>query len=192
MRMRNRATALVTAAFAMTATACGDEEPDNGPDAAAEQNGDADDQSDDPVGDGEAEPPAAASVGEVTLDGETVELEEAFWCEDYESGAGRTDMRVVGIANGAIKLDAGNYEDDGTTVDAVAIWQGEELSRGLGGTSLVAVEEGAEGYPWIEVDGTEVSIDGAFVGDDDPEGTDPVSFGADLEVEEEPRGSAHC
>ncbi len=200
MRVRTRTTIALTAAIALAVTGCEDQEPDEAAEPATDQETDEADGSEDPDDDAtddwaaedEAEPEAAATVGSVTLAEQTVELDEAFWCEDHESQAGRTDMRIVGIANGAIKLDAGSYEADGVTRDAVAIWEGEQLDRGLGGTSLVAVEDGDEGYPWIEVDGTHVSIDGSFVGDDDPEDADPVSFSADLEVEEEPRGSAFC
>lgn len=162
-------------------------EPDDEPEDEADDPGEADDAAEDADTDD-----VVAAAGTVTLNGITVELEEAFWCEDHETEAGTTDMRIVGIAHGMIKLDAGTYTADDGTRDAVAIWQAEELDRGLGGTQLVAVDEGDEGYPWISIDGQDVTIDGSYLGEDDPDDAEEAVFSADVTVEEEPRGDAFC
>lgn len=215
MRCRSGRAAAIAVSLLVVLTGCageetpGDAEQDTtgteeGPAETAEaapHDEAADAEADEPAGE-EADPAAEAEaadegaaeapVGTVTLDGVTVDLDEAFWCQDYESAAGETEMRIVGIAHGAIKLDAGAYvSDEGTELDAVTIWEAEELDRGLGGTQVVAVGTGEDGYPWITVDGEQVSIDGTHQGEDDPDGEEAV-FSADLTVEPEPRGSAFC
>ncbi len=165
--------------------ATGETSPDDGAEEAPPE--DAPDDGE-PSDDGTAGP-----AGTLTLDGVTVDLQEAFWCEDHESNAGRTDMRLVGIADDTIALDAGAYTtEDGTDLDAVTIWEIEEFDRGVGGTQVVAVEEGEDGYPWIEVDGQDVTIDGSYRGEDDPDDVEAAVFAAEFAVEEEPRGSAFC
>ena len=143
--------------------------------------------------DTEADTEQAGPAGTLTLDGVTVELQEAYWCEDHESNAGRTDMRLVGIVDDMLTLDAGAFTtDDGTDLDVVTIWEIEEFDRGVGGTQVVGVEEGEDGYPWIEIDGRDVTIDGSFRGEDDPDDVEAAVFSAEFTIEQEPRGSAHC
>lgn len=197
--------AIVTVALLLAACS-GDEQPDEVADdteevvddpagEAADDDGPDDEATDDDAAteEDQAADDAEGPVGSVTLDGQTVDLEEALWCEDYTSAAGETEMRIVGIAHGAIKLDAGAYvTDDGALIDAVTIWENETLDRGLGGTQVVAIEEGEDGHPWIAVDGREVTIDGSYLGEDDPDDVEEAVFSAELTIEDEPRGSAFC
>lgn len=148
-----------------------DGEPDSDEDSGPEANGD--DEAD-------GEP-----VGSLTVNGETVELERALWCTGYDrDSSGPAEQHFVAFAHDLVKVTATVGENaDGVPDDHVQIYPHEELSSGV--TTILAEDE--DGYPWIEVDGQSVTLEGT----DDSDGEE-VAFEGEFEVGEEPHDGFHC
>lgn len=191
---------------ALLLMACGEdtedvvEDGDPSPDIEAEEDvsedGDVDPDadSDDEAASGDdasAEGDGEDTGGTVTLNGESVELSDAYACEDYtgfiaggsEAGQLTTDLFTVGrivTENGqyGAKILAGTYQADGGLEDHVAIYSWDTFDDAPMAGSW-SVSEGDDGYPWIEIDGNTLLVDGTHT---DEDGNEWV-FDAEVEFE---------
>ncbi len=200
---------LTVGVAALLLAACGDDTEDLSADSDAAdletdedlgaENGDDAPDADSNGGEGadadeSAEGDAEDTGGTVTLNGESVELSEAYACEDYEGfiGDGETDLLTLGrIVTDAgtygAKIMAGTYQaDDGSLEDHVAIYSWDTFDDAPVSGSW-SVSEDDDGYPWIDIDGNTLTVDGAHT---DDEGNDwDFDAAVDFEIAD---GQARC